>query len=116
MAAIANQIGQQQLTVSGTPVGITRPPVTTGQLIDEFGQVIRKSVVRLFVTVHEQPVRWRADGTDPTGAAEDNLLYPGDRLDWSDPSQDWRGPIEQLRFIADVDAEGDAVLEIAMFG
>ena len=115
MPAILNQIGQQQLTVTGIPQGITRPAVTTGQLANELGQTYRVTVARMLVTVHDQPVRWRADGTDPTGAVEDNLLQPGERLDWSDPRMDYRGPIDLIKFVLDTTATGNAIVEIAMF-
>ena len=115
MDGILNSVGQQQLTVSTTPVGVTRPPVTTGQLIDEFGQTIRKTVARMLVTVHDAPVRWRADGTAPTGTFEDNYLGIGERLDWSDPRIDYRGPIALIKFVRDTTATGDAHLECAFF-
>ncbi len=113
--AILNQIGQQFLTVSTVAVGITRPPVTTGELRNEFGQLNRKTVSKMLVTVVDQPVRWRADGTAPTGTFEDNILAAGEKLTWMEPDMDYRGPIDQIRFIRDATATGDARLEIAMF-
>lgn len=115
MPAILNSVGQEQLTVTGVPVGITRPPVTTGDLRNEFGQLNRLTVTRILVTVHDQPVRWRADGTDPTGAVEDNFLGVGERLSWMEPDMDYRGPIDQIKFILDTTATGDAHLEVGMF-
>ena len=115
MVAVLNQVGQQNLTVTGTPVGITRPPVTTGELRNEFGALNRKTVSRMLVTVADQPVRWRADGTDPTGGLEDNLLMPGDRLNWTDPNDNYRGPIDLIKFVLDTTATGNATLEVAMF-
>lgn len=115
MPSILNQIGAQQLTVTGIPVGITRPLVTTGDLRDEFGQLNRKTVTRMLVTVHEQPVRWRADGGNPTGTFEDNYLAVGEKLSWLEPDMDYRGPIEQIRFVRDTTANGDAHLECSFF-
>lgn len=115
MVAILNQIGQQQLMVTEFPVGLTRPPVTTGDLRNELGEPYRMTVTRLLVTVHDNPVRWRADGTAPTGTFEDNYLGVGERLNWTDPQDNYRGPIEQLLFVLDATATGDAHLECAFF-
>lgn len=111
MAVALNQVGAQQLTVTGIPVGITRPPVTTGELRNEFGALNRVTVSKLLVTVHDNPVRWRADGTAPTGTFEDNYLAVGERLNWTEPELDYRGTIEQLLFVKDITATGDAHLE-----
>lgn len=115
MAAALNQVGQQSITVTDAPVGITRPPVTTGELRNEFGALNRVSVNRIQVTVHDQPVRWRADGTNPTGGLEDNFLDVGERLAWTDPNDNYRASIEKLRFVKDTTATGDAIIEVAMF-
>lgn len=115
MPGVLNQIGQQQLTVSGVPVGITAPLVTTGVLCNELGVPYRKTVSRMLVTVHDNPVRWRADGIDPSGGVEGNLLSPGEKLGWTDPNDDYRGPIALIKFVLDTTATGDAHLEIAMF-
>ena len=115
MTAVLNQVGQQQLTVTGLPVGITRPPVTTGELRNEFGQLNRMTVARMLVTVHDQPIRWNASGQNPTGGVEDQLLNPGERLDWTDPRIDYRGPIDLIKFVLDTTATGNAIVEIAMF-
>ena len=115
MAAILNSVGQQQLTVTGIPVGITRPLVTTGQLTNEFGQRNRETVARMLVRAIDQPVRWRADGQNPTGTFEDNLLKTGETLDWSNPQNDYRGPIDLIKFVRDATATGDAHLECAFF-
>ena len=115
MTAVLNQVGQQQLTVTGLPVGITRPPVTTGELRNEFGQLNRMTVARMLAIVHDQPVRWNASGQNPTGGVEDQLLNPGERLDWTDPRIDYRGPIDLIKFVLDTTATGNAIVEIAMF-
>lgn len=115
MAAVLNQVGAQQLTVGSIPVGITRPPVTTGELINEWGQPNRKTVARLLVTVYDNPVRWRADGGDPTGTFEDNYIPVGGQLNWTDPANDYRGPIGLIKFICDATATGDAHLECTFF-
>ena len=115
MVDVLNQVGQQQLTVTGVPQGLTFPAVTTGQLADELGRLIRMTVNRLLVTVHDQPVRWRADGKNATGAVEDNLLKPGERLDWTDPRNNYRGPISKLSFVLDTTATADAIVEAAFF-
>lgn len=111
-----NQVGQQSITVTGIPVGITRPPVTTGELTDPVtGLPFRMTVNRMLVTVHNQPVRWRADGTSPTGAIEDNLLEPGERLNWTDPHDNYRAAIDKIQFVLDTTATGNAQIECAFF-
>ena len=117
MAVALNQIGQQSLTVSGSPVGLTTPLVTTGELTNPMTGARNRMRARGFmVQVHNQPVRWRADGTNPTGAVEDNLLLPGDVLDLTEPSYDYWGMCRLIKFITDTTATGDATLEIAYFG
>jgi hypothetical protein len=116
MADAINQIGQDTMTVTAAPIGVTRPPVTTGELKNEFGQLNRKTVNRALFTVENQPVRWRADGVDPTGGFEDNFLDVGERLNWTDPNQDYRGPIEKIRFVLDTTATGSATVNVALFG
>ena len=115
MADAINQIGQDTITVAETAIGITRPLVTTGELRNEFGQLNRKTVTRVLITVAGNPVRWRADGVDPTGGFEDNLLDVGERLNWTDPNQDFRGPIEKIRFVIDQSATGSATVNCALF-
>lgn len=114
-SVVLNQVGAQQLTVSSIPVGITRPPVTTGDLRNEFGQTNRMTVARMLVTVFDNPVRWRADGKAPTGTFEDNYLAPGQTLDWTNPLGDFRGPIGLIQFVRDATATGDAHLECTFF-
>src|SRR3990167_6406338 len=109
--AVLNQVGQQQLTVTGVPVGLTLPPVTTGELRNEFGQLNTITVSRLLVTVHDQPVRWNASGQNPTGGVEDQLLNPGERLPWMEPDMDYRGAIKLIKFVLDTTATGDAIIE-----
>ena len=115
MVAVLNQVGAEQLTVGAIPVGITRPPVTTGELRNEFGALNRKTVARLLVTVHDNPVRWRADGENPTGTFEDTLIPVGGQLNWTDPANDYRGPIDLIKFVKDATATGDAHLECVFF-
>lgn len=60
----------EAITVSSTAIG---PTLTT---IFPSG---KQAASEAFITVETNPVRWRADGTDPT-SSEGHLLQAGDSL------------------------------------
>lgn len=95
--ASLNSIGHQQLTVSSTAVGLTKP---TG-----------KRPRRAIITVQTDAVRWRADGVDPTSSVG-NPQAANSRLDWTDPMADYSALIDNVKFIR---VTNDAVLDIEYF-
>jgi hypothetical protein len=65
---------------------------------------------RVFITCETQPVRWRADGTDPT-ASTGHLLAKDDSISFTGVK--YRQLLEKIRFIATV--AGDGALKITYF-
>ncbi len=66
------------------------------------------------ITVEDDQVRYRIDGTAPT-ASEGHLLNVGDVLNfpsWNVPSQNWRSSLVAVQFIR---VTGDAKLKISWF-
>jgi len=92
-----NSIGHQQLTVSSSAVGLTKP---TG---------LRPR--RALINVQTNAIRWRADGTDPS-ATVGNPLAAGERLDWTDPMGDYSHLIDNIKFIRQ---SADATLDVEYF-
>ena len=112
-ATALNQIGQQSLTVGGNDVLVTLP--TYIDYTDAPNGIARSMTPRhALIQVYDQPVRWLADGNEPSGIFG-QLILPGGELNWTDPLRDYYGTISQMRFITDVSAEGDAHVEIAYF-
>lgn len=76
LKAVTTRLGYQQITSLVSAVGLTVPSV------DVNGLACKPSIA--IITAETQAVRWRDDGTDPTGtvgmplAAGATLQYDGD--------------------------------------
>lgn len=93
---VENGLGYEELIVSGTSIGLAEVPEN-------------QRTRRIVIQTGDQPVRWLAfPGCDPTAfyglklLAEDILVYDGEPDD--------------IRFIADSTATGDAPLRVHYFG
>lgn len=97
----ANQTGQQTLSVSTAAVGPLTKPTN-----------LRPRHALIYVGAN--PIRWRADGSDPTATAG-MVVAAGGYINWTDPLVDYSALIDRAKFIRDTAAAGDATLEIAFF-
>lgn len=102
-----SHVGQDSLVVTGGAVAWTLPSV---------GSTLQKSQTmtprRAWFVVLSNPVRWRADGTDPTPITGMRLA-PGDKVDWTHPLTDYWALVKNSRFCLDADATGDAVIDVS---
>jgi hypothetical protein len=73
-----------------------------------------KTSNRALIYVAGAPIRWRADGTAPTSTTG-MPVEAGGRIDWTDSVTNYRGLIENVQFILDTGAGGDATLAVAYF-
>ena len=101
-----NQTGFQNLTVSTASVGLTMPTASA-----------RPRGALIYVA--SQPIRWRADGTDPT-ATVGMFVASGGYIEWLAPESpdlgpDYYGILSRVEFIRDTTATGDATLDVAYF-
>ena len=115
MPIALNQVGQETLIVSETPVGLTRPAYETNAV----GVVISRMTPRhALIRVFNAAIRYRAD-TDPSSMIG-TYVAPGDHnngvIDWTDEGRDFFGMIKNVKFVRDIDATGDATLEIDYYG
>jgi hypothetical protein len=94
------QVDYATLTVSSVAVGLASasPSLTAGS-----------SVRRAFISVEDDDVRWRADGTNPTDS-EGHLVEVGDYLSFMDRNYD--DLLTKIRFIR---VTADAKLKISYF-
>ena len=65
---------------------------------------------RIYITCETQPVRWRADGTDPTSTTG-HILAKDDSISFT--GANYRQLLEKIRFIAT--AAGDGALKLTYF-
>ena len=93
-----NQVGRAALTVSTSSVPLVLPADTRPR--------------HALIYVGGQPVRWRADGTDPTSTTG-MYVAAGAYIDWTDPLWDYYAFLSRVEFIRDSTAGADATLEIA---
>ncbi len=94
-----NQQGfQSALAVSTTAVALTPAPA---------GSRPKHCQIRVI----GEPIRWRADGTDPT-ASVGELVAAGDRITFMDPYYNYVSMIEKFRAIRE---SSDATLDIIYF-
>jgi hypothetical protein len=67
------------------------------------------------ITIETKPIRWRADGTDPTTglghslAAGSSLTFDS----WTSPYNDWYSVLKKLKFISS--CSSTALLNISFF-
>lgn len=93
-----NQIGRETLTVSTASV----PLVSFG---------VAKHAI---IYVATSPIRWRADGTDPTSTT--GMFVQADSyIEFMELHDSYSGILRKIEFIRDTTASADAVLEIAYF-
>lgn len=85
--------GYQQLTVSTSAVALTVP----------------KNANSCTIIVEDYSIRWRDDSVDPTNAVG-MPVWPGNVIQLQTAKQ-----LAQFRAIRDVDAEGDAILNISYY-
>lgn len=97
-----NHIGEQTLSVTGTSGGLTLPT----------GATVSRPKHASFRVVSGSPVRWRADGTDPTTTAG-SLLNIGDVMEWLEPLWDYYGMISRVEFISTTGST--ATVEVTYF-
>uniref|UniRef100_A0A6M3J1Z3 Tail protein n=1 Tax=viral metagenome TaxID=1070528 RepID=A0A6M3J1Z3_9ZZZZ len=92
-----NCVDYATLAVSSTAVGLdsASPTLTAGH-----------TVKRAIITVETDSVRFRMDGTDPTGS-EGQLLYKDDVLDFTDAN--YESVLKAIKFIR---VTTDAALKI----
>lgn len=69
---------------------------------------------RALIYVGTSPIRWRADGTSPTGTTG-QFVEAGGRIDWTDVNGHYKSMISQVKFIRDATASSNATLAIAHF-
>ena len=107
--AVYNQLGHQSLPVSLDPVGLTMPLVSGST-------TQRHRPRRALIQVLDQPIRWRADGTDPTSTTG-HRIQAESYIDWTGGEEDTDvfGLLMQVKFVRDAAATGDAQLEISFF-
>lgn len=94
-----NHIGQENKTVSTAAVSLSG--------------VTGKRPRHVLIYVGSAPIRWRADGTDPTSTTG-MYVAAGAYLDWTGVD-DYSGMISKLRLIRDTSASGDATLAVSYF-
>ena len=113
-----NHVGEQfQLQVGGDPVRLTLPLQVDKNgvaLKDEWGRTLPMTPSHAIIVIGSQPIRWRADGTEPT-ASMGILQDANSRMDWMNPQADYRGLIANVYFVRDSTATGDSILECAFF-
>ena len=98
------QMGAQTLTVGVVAVGFTLPAAAGVA-----------NTHRGIIYVGGQPIRYRADGTDPTSTS--GMFVPaGAYIKCLRPTVDYYGWFRQVKFIRDITAGGDATLEIEFDG
>lgn len=101
MAGIAlNQIGFENLAVSTAAVALSG--------------VSGKLPAHIRIHVGNNPIRWRADGTNPT-ATVGEFVDAGGYIEFMDPGGDYRGIIAKARFIRDTTAAGNASLGVSYY-
>ena len=100
MAGGVTQIGAENLTVSTTAVGLTG---VTGKLPRH-----------AMIYVGTSPIRFRADGTDPT-ATTGMYVAAGSYIDWANVDNDYLSMMNKVKFIRDTTAGADATLAVAYF-
>jgi hypothetical protein len=66
------------------------------------------------IFVANAPIRWRADGTAPTSTTG-MFVAAGDYIDWTAVHGHYKSIMDQVQFIRDTSASGDATLAIAYF-
>ena len=95
-----NQVGFQMLTVTGTPVALTRP---TG---------LRPR--RALISVSGGPIRWLAiPGSYPSGSYG-TYVNAGGTIDWTDAKTDYAGLLDNVYFVKA--GINDASLEVSYIG
>ena len=113
MAIALNQTGQQTLTVTGIPVALTLPTYT--DYTDAPNGITRTQTPRhALIQVFDQPVRW-ASGEGFLSGAFGQRIPAGGELDWTDSRRDYYGVIDNMQFVLDSTATGNATVEVAYF-
>ena len=98
-ANTVNQVGFQNLVVSGAPVGLTRP--------------VNERPRHALIGVSGGAIRWLAvPGQDPT-ASFGSYVGAGGTIDWSDVDKDYAGLLDNVTFIKA--GANDANLEVSYF-
>lgn len=93
-----NHTGEQTLIVSTTAVGLTLPTAASRP-------------TKGLIYVGGQPVRYRADGTNPTSTS--GMFVPaGAYIKCLREFENYSGFFERVKFIRDTTATGDATLEV----
>lgn len=115
MPTALNQTGQQSLTVTGVAVQITLPTYTDYSDGITAGFTRNQTPRHALIQVYDQPVRYASNLTVAPSGVTGLKLLPGDTLDLTDPQRDYYGFLSNLQFVTDVDATGDAQVEIAYF-
>lgn len=97
MASPTNGLLYEEITVSTSSVPLTTP---TGK--------------HCMIRVRTSPIRWRADGTDPTSSVG---FYAdvGTVIEFMDGEASYEGVMRKIEFIRDASAGADAVLEVHYF-
>lgn len=100
-----NHVGHQQLAVGVAPEALTFP------VRSDNGEAINPSQAVIYVG--NEPIRWRADGVDPT-ASVGIFVSAGGYIEWDDPERNYLGFLKRVRFVKDSTAgAGNAVLDVA---
>lgn len=95
-----NQTGIQTLTVSTVAVGLTLPSDASA-----------KRPTHAMIYVGNHPIRYRADGTDPTSTV--GMYVPaGAYIKAIDGWTNFSGWLDRVRFIRDTSATDDATLDV----
>ncbi len=100
MPQATNVLDYATLAVSTSAVG----------LVADASPVLPAACKRVYITCETQPVRWRADGTDPTSTTG-HVLAKDDSISFT--GADYRQLLEKIKFIAT--ALGDGALKITYF-
>lgn len=108
--AVLNQVGLDEIHPNTTPVGFTLPEHPTS------GETLRPR--RALIHVLDNPVRWRADGTNPSATSGD-VVAADTYIDWTGAGEehyDAFALIKRVKFVADASAAGAADVICVFFG
>ena len=105
-----NPEGFATLAVSTVAVAPTMPTV----FMTNEQRTVNKTVQHMLVRIVGQPIRWRADGTNPT-ATVGSFQAAGDTLQFMDPQGNYAAVVQKFKAIRDTTAAADATLEFEFF-